>query len=698
MGQGGLVGRLFFAGTLVRRGSIAALVLLAGAASVASVLLSPVDAAIAAWWPAAGVSAVAVLASRGNRLTVAFGIAAVTAGGNVIGGREILVAVLFGVANAVEAWLVAWVLTRGNPIARLEGLRDVTRLLSATVVGATSIGVLAGATAWAFLERDFLPTAFALFSSHASALLVVTPVALVSSRLNRRVSPIEGVLQVAAVVILVGYTFWPGNVLPLAFVPFIALLWAAFRLPTVVVAVELIATATATTILTAAGGGPFAVFADDGARTTVELIQVFLIVYAIGVLYVSAARNEWANAVTQLGAREALLRGGIISSDTGMLVGEVLDGERLRVVGVNSTALEAIGRSEMPASWGTAGIWMQRDRTVFGVSELDDRIRAREPGRVEVTRGNRRFDVDIAYYAEAGGQPVVTLVFTDVTARDTREQLALAVADDLRRLNEQKDDFIASVSHELRTPVTSILGFAEQLEESLLQEQDRQASTIIARNARRLADVIQDVLELSKLSAIGAAPRAAAQLDLLELVRHCAEDAAGFSPGRQVHVALTVPEHPVMIVGVAQDIARVCANLLSNAVKFSPDGGIVRLTVTDDGGETVELRVEDDGPGIPAADLPHVWERFYRVQTERHREVPGTGLGLPIVKGLIDTRIGGTIELVSDGMSGTTVILRLPRERASAVPINPSMQEQPRAQGESGPVRDAHADAREGAE
>ena len=371
----------------------------------------------------------------------------------------------------------------------------------------------------------------------------------------------------------------------------------------------------------------------------------------------------------------------------------MLDGERLRVVGVNATALEAIGRSEMPVSWGTAGIWMQRDRVVFGVSELDDRIRARDPGRVEITRGDRRFDVDIAFYAEAGGQPVVTLVFTDVTARDAREQLALAVADDLRRLNEQKDDFIASVSHELRTPVTSILGFAEQLEESLLQERDQQASTIIARNARRLADVIQDVLELSKLSSVGAAPRAAAQLDVLEVVRHCAEDASGLSPARQVQIALTAPEHPVMIVGVTQDIARVCANLLSNAVKFSPDGGTVRLDVIDEGDETVEIRVVDEGPGIPAADLPHVWERFYRVQTERHREVPGTGLGLPIVKGLVETRIGGTIDIESDGLTGTTVILRIPRERAVSVPVATTAMRTPSETGQ-----DAHAEAREGDE
>jgi signal transduction histidine kinase len=698
VGHAGLVGRLFTAGTVVRRVGIAALVLIAGAVSVASVLLSPVDAAIAAWWPAAGVSAVAVLASRGNRVTVALAIAAITAAGNVIGGRALIVAILFGLANAVEAWIVARILTRGDRIARLERLTDMNRLLVAVLLGAASIAVLAGLTAWALLGRDFLPTAIGLLFSHASALLVVTPAALVSARRLQHVNAWEATIQALTLVAILGWTFWPGNILPLAFLPFIALLWAAFRAPTIVVVVELIVTAVAVTVLTAAGGGPFAVFAGDGTRTTVELLQTFLIVYAIAVLYISAARNEWANVVTQLGAREALLRGGIISSETGILVAEMLDGERMRVVGVNATALEAIGHTEMPSSWGTVGIWMQHDRVVFGVRELDARIRAREPGRVEITRGARRFDVDIAFYEEAGGQPVVTLVFTDVTSRDAREQLALGVADDLRRLNEQKDDFIASVSHELRTPVTSILGFAEQLEESLLHEQDQQATRIIARNARRLADVIQDVLELSKLSAVGAAPRAATHLDLVELVRHSAEEASGLSPARRVGVALTAPEHPVMIMGVPQDIARVCANLLSNAVKFSADGGTVAITVTDDEAEMVEVRVVDEGPGIPPADLPHVWERFYRVQTERHREVPGTGLGLPIVKGLVETRIGGTIEIESDGVSGTTVILRIPRRSTTSVPVAPSSPVAPESGEPSVPGRDAQAEAQAGAE
>jgi signal transduction histidine kinase len=161
-------------------------------------------------------------------------------------------------------------------------------------------------------------------------------------------------------------------------------------------------------------------------------------------------------------------------------------------------------------------------------------------------------------------------------------------------------------------------------------------------------------------------------------VRHSAEDATGLFPARRVAMELSLPEHPVQITAVAQDVSRVCANLLSNAVKFSPDEGTVHITLTEVA-DDVELRIADDGPGIPPDELPLVWERFYRAQTDRHREVPGTGLGLPIVKGLVESRIGGSIRIESDGVAGTTVIVRLPRERPRVLPVNESAG--PLAQG-----------------
>ena len=250
---------------------------------------------------------------------------------------------------------------------------------------------------------------------------------------------------------------------------------------------------------------------------------------------------------------------------------------------------------------------------------------------------------------------------TTTEALAAREHDATFVADELKQLNAQKDDFISAVSHELRTPVTSILGFSEQLVETRLDPETEQAGRIIHRNARRLADVIEDVLELSRLSTTQGSNRPPADLELSELVRDCVADAEGLSPRvRGVRVDLRLPEHPVVIHAVSQDLQRIVTNLLSNALKFSPADGTVTIAITESTHD-VEVRFVDEGPGIPLAEQEAVWERFYRVQSPRHRDVPGTGLGLPIVRALVEHRVGGSVSLHSDGEHGTSVSVRIPR-------------------------------------
>lgn len=252
-----------------------------------------------------------------------------------------------------------------------------------------------------------------------------------------------------------------------------------------------------------------------------------------------------------------------------------------------------------------------------------------------------------------------------------RERNATLVADELFKLNEQKDDFISAVSHELRTPVTSILGFSEQLVDAHLDADTEQAGRIIHRNARRLADVIEDVLELSRLSTTEGSNRPLAELDLGQLLSDCIDDTVGLvPPDREVHVHLRLPEHPVSIQAIEQDLVRVFSNLLTNAVKFSPPGGTVTVSLTQDE-HWVEVEFVDEGPGIPLAEQEAVWERFYRVQSPRHRDVPGTGLGLSIVRTLVTQRAGGEVSLSSDGEQGTTMVVRIPR---TPLTLNPNLQ------------------------
>jgi len=662
MGQAGIATQLWYATPGIRRAGITALVVLTGLIAWMSVALRAEGSPIAPWWPAAGVAVIAVLASRGSRVVVTGGIFLAAFAANALFGREFGLTLGYGIANAVEAYIVAQFASRGGPEARLDSLRDVSRFIIAVVLGALVMGVLGGLTATIAADADFVTSAFAIVSSHGSALLVVAPIALVSRRLARGPRRVEVVVQFTVLVAIIVVVFWPGNTLPVAFVPLVALLWAAFRLPITVVAVELLVMAVLATTLAGMGGGSIGSYVAADPRLAALLLQLFLVVHACAALFVSAARNDWANVVTQLGAREALLRGGIVNSETGILIAEILDGERLRVVGVNSTALVALGRETMPPTWGVVGLRISRGQPVFGVSELDDAIRRREVARLELEREGRRFDVDLGLHDGVGGATVMTIVFTDVTTRDERERRAIAAAEQMRDLNRQKDDFIASVSHELRTPVTSILGFVEDLDGADLEPAERVATEVIARNARRLADVIEDVLELGKLSSSEALPRPAVSFDVIALTRHCAQDAEGLAVGRSVRLRVESPVEALPIRSVPQDLTRVLANLLSNAVKFTPDGGEVEVDVDPSAGGVV-ITIRDHGPGIPPAVLEQVWDRFYRVSDAEHRDVPGTGLGLPIVRSLVEKRLAGRVELHSDGESGTTARVLLPWDR-----------------------------------
>lgn len=662
MGQAGIATQLWYATPGIRRAAIAALLVLVGLLSWMSVALRTEGSPVAAWWPAAGVAVIAVLASRGSRVVVTAGVFVAVFAANALVGRELGLTVGYAIANAAEAYIVTQFASRGGPEARLDSLRDVSRFIIAAVLGALTIGAIGGLSAALAVQADFFSTLFSLVSSHGSAILVVAPIALVSRRLTRGVSRVEVIVQLLVLIVVVSAVFWPGNVLPVAFVPLVALLWAAFRLPITVVAVELLVVAVLATTLAGLGGGAIGAYITTDPRASALLLQLFLVVHACAALFVSAARNDWANVVTQLEAREALLRGGIVNSETGILIAEILDGRRLRVVGVNPTALSALGRETMPPTWGVVGLRISRGQPVFGVAELDDAIRRREVARFELERDGRRFDVDLGLHDGVGGASVMTIVFTDVTTRDERERRAIEAAEQLRDLNQQKDDFIASVSHELRTPVTSILGFVEDLVDADLRPPERVATEVIARNARRLADVIEDVLELGKLSSSAAVSRPAVAFDVVALARHCAQDAEGLAVGRSVRLQVDSPVDALPIRSVPQDLTRVLANLLSNAVKFTPDGGTVEVRI-DPSAEGVDITITDHGPGIPPAVLGQVWDRFYRVSDAEHRDVPGTGLGLPIVRALVEQRLAGRVALSSDGATGTTARVSLPWDR-----------------------------------
>lgn len=232
----------------------------------------------------------------------------------------------------------------------------------------------------------------------------------------------------------------------------------------------------------------------------------------------------------------------------------------------------------------------------------------------------------------------------------------------LRALDRLKTDFVATVSHELRTPLSSIVGFADFLEQDAdtLSDEQREYVEIIHRNAERLLSLVGDLLLVARLES-GGLEISTGPVDLEATLEAAV---AAFGPdARASEVALVLDLDPDRTPLTADPgrFDQVIANLLSNAVKFTPAGGEVRLaTVRTPGSWTVE--VADTGIGIPAAELDRLCERFFRGTNARLEELPGTGLGLAICKAILDLH-GGTLDITSEEHVGTTVRVGFPDER-----------------------------------
>ena len=229
----------------------------------------------------------------------------------------------------------------------------------------------------------------------------------------------------------------------------------------------------------------------------------------------------------------------------------------------------------------------------------------------------------------------------------------------LERLERVRQEFLSNVSHELRTPLTSIITFAETLQDGALEdEQDaRRFVKIIGRNAGRMRSLIEDIMELSAIES-GALGLEVREVRLHQLVRETFNALASKAEGCGVELVNEVGTDAAVRAD-ARRLEQMLLNLVENAIKFSKRGGAVR--VRHERGERELIYVEDTGEGIPSEHLPRIFERFYRVDRARSRELGGTGLGLAIVKHLARAH-GGEVRVRSTPNEGTTFIIELPRD------------------------------------
>lgn len=290
---------------------------------------------------------------------------------------------------------------------------------------------------------------------------------------------------------------------------------------------------------------------------------------------------------------------------------------------------------ELPCSPGLAGL--------FGAVVASGEPRSAE---FEMNGGKTFVLAHLAPLREAGGGSYGAVgVLQDIT--------------ELRKLELLRRDFVANVSHELRTPLTSIQGFLEALMDGTIGESQARERylKVIHQETLRLNRLIHELLDLALIES-GKVCWELNPIDVSSLVSRVLLKLRPQMEQQQVEVESSVPQNLPLMLGNEDRIEQVLTNLVENAVRYSPPGSAITIRAVEREGK-ISVEVADRGPGIPPEDLPHIWERFHRVEKSRSRSLGGTGLGLAIVKQIMEVH-GGGVDVRSEAGRSSTFSFSLP--------------------------------------
>ena len=309
---------------------------------------------------------------------------------------------------------------------------------------------------------------------------------------------------------------------------------------------------------------------------------------------------------------------------------------------------DALARShDLAGSTGTHYLEVFRQAEIGALIDQVLKSGERRTAEIDLAGSGRSFVlVGVPFPASPGEAHGAVITFNDVSER--------------RRVDRIRRDFVANASHELRTPLTSIRGFVEALEDGGLEETEvaKRFLSRVRANADRMASLVDDLLELSRLES-GAQPASLEPLDCRAVARDVVASFAKIAARKSIALDSALAPAPEVL-SDGDRLRRILEHLVDNALKYTPDGGRVTVRVAAEG-EAVLVSVEDTGPGISKEHLPRLFERFYRVDTARSRELGGTGLGLSIVKHLAES-IGATVYVTSVTGQGSQFSVRLRAE------------------------------------
>ncbi len=264
------------------------------------------------------------------------------------------------------------------------------------------------------------------------------------------------------------------------------------------------------------------------------------------------------------------------------------------------------------------------------------------------------------------GDKSINMFFAPFKDENDRPSGVMVMIQDITehvKLDNMRKEFVADVSHELKTPITSIMGYADTLLEG---EYDKQTQdkflNVIATEARRMAKLVTDLLTLSRFDSNQTNVKKE-EFDLGELVKKCQEKVQPQINAKHHEAECFVTANVPLVYADKDGIERVVLNILTNSIKYTQDNGKIKIYVGFVYNDAY-IKIIDNGIGIPEADLNRIYERFYRVDKARTREMGGTGLGLSIAKEIL-TQNNGSIDIKSEQGKGTEVVIRIPTKETN---------------------------------
>ena len=259
------------------------------------------------------------------------------------------------------------------------------------------------------------------------------------------------------------------------------------------------------------------------------------------------------------------------------------------------------------------------------------------------------------------GDRIVNIFFAPYKDENDLSSGIIAVVQDITehvKLDEMRKEFVADVSHELKTPITSIIGYADTLQDGEYDEETtKKFLNVISQEGRRMSNLVSDLLTLSRYDT-NKVQKEVTEFDLGELAKKCQEKLRIEIEKKKQNVECYVTADVPPIKADKAGIERVILNVLSNAIKYTEKHGSIKIYVGFVYNDAY-IKIIDNGIGIPKEDLGRIFERFYRVDKARTREMGGTGLGLSIAKEIIEQN-NGSIDIKSEYGKGTEVVIRIP--------------------------------------